>query len=456
MYKTVYRLVRWNDWMGRALAKRLTPTGAVVLVCWLIAGLVGLDTNRTLAYQIFTLLTALMSCALLASKFTRLRFQARRNLPRFGTVDTPLKYQLSLYNATVRAQTGWQVVETVVDAYPSFAEFCQIAQSLRQKQPGDTWHNRRFYPRWFQYVALQQRVVLNPSDLPVLQPQRSTEVIVELLPVRRGLLQLKGVTVTCPDPLGLVKARRTVAAPQSILILPKLYQLPPITLPSLRRYQSGGVALSSAVGDSEEFRALRDYRPEDSPRKIHWKSWAKVGKPVVKESLDEYFTRHALILDTFVGATQPWLGMNELLEEAVSVAASFACEVQTQESLLDLMFIGTEAHCFTSGRGLGQTHHLLEILAAVTPTTEPSFHALTSQVLSRAAELSGCICIFLSWDKDRKNLLRHLEQLRIPTQVWLLTREGIGSVTPPLLENPLPDNVHVLRLGHIQAGLMSS
>ena len=44
---------------------------------------------------------------------------------------------------------------------------------------------------------------------------------------------------------------------------------------------------------------------------------------------------HALVLDTFTDEPH-----SEIFEEAVSVAASFACTVLTQESLLDLLFVG--------------------------------------------------------------------------------------------------------------------
>ena len=80
--------------------------------------------------------------------------------------------------------------------------------------------------------------------------------------------------------------------------------------------------------------SLRDYRPGDPLRRVHWRSYAKTGEPVVKEFQDEYFTRHALILDTFAVP-----GGDEAFEEAVSVAASFACTLLTQESLLDLLFL---------------------------------------------------------------------------------------------------------------------
>ena len=134
------------------------------------------------------------------------------------------------------------------------------------------------------------------------------------------MLRFVGVTLARPDPLGLFRALVNQPAPQSALILPKRYPLPPIALPGAMKYQQGGVALASNVGRSEEFVALREYRRGDPWRHIHWRSWAKTGKPIVKEFEDEFFVRHALVLDTFTD--QPH---EDQFEEAVSVAASFAC-----------------------------------------------------------------------------------------------------------------------------------
>src|SRR5438105_4840024 len=92
------------------------------------------------------------------------------------------------------------------------------------------------------------------------------------------------------------------------------------------------------------------------------------GKPVVREFEDEFFVRHALVLDTFIDLPQ-----SELFEEAVSVAASFACSVRTQESLLDLLFVGPESYCFTAGRSLGFSDQMLQILAGVQTCLEQRF-----------------------------------------------------------------------------------
>src|SRR5262249_52154644 len=162
--------------------------------------------------------------------------------------------------------------------------------------------------------------------------------------------------------LNLFRGFARVSLPQTVLILPKRYPLPEFALPGTHKYQQGGVAFAASVGESEEFVSLRDYRPGDPLRHVHWRSSARTGRLVVKEFEDEFFVRHALVLDTFATPEQ---GL--AFEEAVSVAASFVSTVETQESLLDLMFVGAQAVCCTTGRGVSNAEHALGILASVQP-----------------------------------------------------------------------------------------
>jgi uncharacterized protein (DUF58 family) len=211
------------------------------------------------------------------------------------------------------------------------------------------------------------------------------------------------------------------------------------------------------VGDSEEFISMRDYRPGDPLRKIHWKSWAKIDKPVVKEFQDEFFVRHALVLDTFQKEA-----FSDHFEEAVSVAASYTCSIQTQESLLDLMFVGPKAYCFTAGRGLANTARMLEILASVTPCRDKTFSYLTPIVMNRAPLLSGCICILLSWNRERRELVRFLKSRGLPLMVFLIASQHTGNripeIDPPInghLTDDRPERFHILKPGNIQKGLLT-
>lgn len=182
-------------------------------------------------------------------------------------------------------------------------------------------------------------------------------------------------------------------------------------------------------------------------RKIHWKSWAKVGKPIVKEERDEFFVRHALILDNFQQEKY-----SQVLEEAISVAASFAGEVQTKESLLDLMFVGTEAYCFTFGRGLSHTDKMLEILASVVPCQDKKFEEITPVVMNKAQILSGCICVFVAWDDSRNKLVNYLIKMNIPTLVLILVDDKDKLDLKPPADGLI--RFQVLELGKIEEGLM--
>lgn len=386
---------------------------------------------------------------MISSRRFRFRYHAVRMLPKFATVGIPLKYRLVIQNRTNRRQTSLKLLENFADPRPSLTEFVNSQKPDEGKQ--NIIDLNLGYDLWLWLIRRKQKGTAKPINLPPLAPKSKTEVIGEITPLYRGVIRLVGLTVIRPDPFDLFNACVTIALPQSLIVLPKLYNLPEIELPGLRRYQSGGVALASSVGDSEEFRSLREYRPGDSLRKIHWKSWAKVGKPIVKEEQDEFFVRHALILDTFTSVKY-----SEVLEEAIAIAASFACEVQTQESLLDLMFVGHEAYCFTFGRGLSHTDRMLEILASVVACPDKSFASLTPVILERVSLLSGCICIFLCWDDERKNLVNYLKTIGIHLLVLIVT-ENADVLDNSQIESMSDDvaRFKVLPLGKVQEELIS-
>jgi len=204
-------------------------------------------------------------------------------------------------------------------------------------------------------------------------------------------------------------------APQSCLVLPKHYPIKPLTLPGQRKYQAGGVAQANSVGNTSEFMSLRDYQRGDPLNSIHWKSFAKHGKPIVREYQDEYFVRRVLLLDTFADGAAL-----EQFEAAVSVAASIAASERQHEALLDLMFVGLQIYCFTAGRGVDQLAHLQEILAAVQTAEQGSFAQLQQAVLARAGLCSSLVCVLMHWDQARQDFIRQLTAQGLPVAVFLL------------------------------------
>lgn len=411
-----YRLFRSTASFQYRFGRRFTGAGKLVLGALGAAAMIGFDTNRTVGYQAFTFLVALLLLALAWSFRFRGRLTVRRVLPRFVTAGEPGWYRLVVRNGTRRRQRGLVLLENLADPRPSFEEFTTAREPGEERR---NWFDRTVgYPRWEWLLERNRSAHIEPQPLPSLPPGDAGEVRVPLRAARRGRLDFTGVTIARPDPFGLVNALATLGLPQSLLVLPKRYAMPDLALPGTRKYQPGGVALASSVGDSEEFVALRDYRPGDPVRRIHWKSLARVGKPVVKEYQDEFFVRHALVLDTFA-AHEP----SDAFEEAVSVAASVACSIRTQDALLDLLFVGPETYCFTAGRGLGDVDRMLEVLASVRACRDKPFRALHHAVLERRAALSGAICVLLAWDEPRREFIGELRALGTPARVFVVTEK---------------------------------
>ena len=435
LYYRVYRLASsFGYWFGR----RFTQAGMIALGGLALTAGMGIDTEQALAYQTFALLGCLLASGMLSALFFRGHFAVRRSLPRFASVGEPLTYSIGVRNQTAKPQRGLEVLENLADPRPPLAAFRAQLHASRQ--------TRSFTLAKTPSRRSRRATALREQPLPDLPPGGEAEARMELTPLKRGPLRFTGVTVARPDPLGLFRAFVVVPLAHTVLVLPKRYPLPPLALPGTRHYQQGGVALASAVGQSEEFVALRDYRRGDPWRHVHWKSWAKTGRLIVKEFQDEFFVRHALILDTFTGADHA-----EVFEEAVSIAASFACALGTQESLLDLMFVGPQAFCFTAGRGLAHADQILEILASVSVCREQPFRALRELVVDHVAAVSGCVCVFVAWDEPRRELVRELRALGLPLLVLVVTADGATLDPGPMKDQP--ERFHALTAGRIEAGL---
>jgi len=420
--------------------RRVTRTGWMMLCGTVAAAALGADTNASHSYQTFSVLGCLVLAAALCTPFGRPRLGLERILPKFGSVGERLRYRIVVRNRGHRPQNALKLIEDLPDPRPSFEEFARIPEPGEEQR---NWIDRTYgYYRWRWLMARNLRAHIPEVAAPDLAPGGEGVIAAELTPVRRGVLRLIGTTVACPDPFGLFRSLQTIPGAESILILPKRHPMPGFELPGGMKYQLGGVSLASSVGESEEFVSLREYRPGDPLRRMHWKSFAKLGKPIIKEYQEEFFVRHALILDTFGNSRE-----EEVFEAAVSIAASLACTIQNQDSLLDLMFVGPEAYCFTSGRGVGHVEQMLEILASVQMCREKNIGALEHLVLTHAAELSGCLCVFLSWDPDRQRLVKGLLARNVPLRVLVVTT-GADTLPAGVMEAQA-GHFHVLPVGRV-------
>ncbi|MCW5211973.1 DUF58 domain-containing protein [Desulfobulbus sp. TB] len=441
----LYTSYNFLDGISSWRKQRFTAVGLLLLAILAFSAGIGLSPRSSTIYQIFSLALPFLLVSFLFSFFFRVSITIDRKLPKFAQANEPLTYSVQVRNHTAKQQKGLYINEQFGDPRPTFEEFIRTREPEEDKR--NLWDRKTMVYRWMWLVAKNRQAKAKEQALPSLPPHGKEQIRVEVLPLHRGYLELTGITLSRPDPFGLFKACRFLPCYQRVLILPKRYQLPELDLPGSHRHQPGGVALASSVGNSDEFVSLREYRSGDPLRRIHWKSWAKTGKLIVKNYQDEFFVRHGLVLDTF--QEQPH---SRAFEEAVSLAASFVSTVESQESLLDLMFVGNQAYCFSSGRGLSHTESMMEILACVQPCHDQPFSELSSLLLDHASRVSGCICILLAWDEERQEMVKKLQGLGVPLKVIVVT-EQVEAVGDPGPMQSDAENFHVLAAGEMEKGV---
>ncbi|MSQ53187.1 MAG: DUF58 domain-containing protein [Betaproteobacteria bacterium] len=434
-YYSYRRFSRFSHWYER----RFTGIGRLAMAATVAFAIFGIDTEQTMAYQGFTYLMSLMLLAIAASFMFRARFEVTRDLPRFATAGEPLEYRLRVRKLGKGEERGLTLFEDLEFSYPTREEFNHAREPGAKRNRID--EAMGFY-LWSWLLAERRNGEVESMEVPTVAAGGEVAVSMRMTARRRGVVRFAGSSIARTDPLRLCRALIRAPAPQSVLVLPRRYRLPPITLPGQRRYQPGGVALAASSGDSEEFFGLRDYQPGDPMQRIHWRSFARVGQPIVKEFQTEFFERHALALDTVFSEAG-----EQVFEEAVSVAASFVYTLDTQECLLDMLFVGEQTHVYTAGRGLLRTEHLLEVLAGVRMAEGDGLERLGAAVRERRGELSSCILVLAGWDEARRALVDSLRRDGLNLLVLAVVGNDIG------IEASL--GIRRLRAGQVQQDLLA-
>ena len=176
---------------------------------------------------------------------------------------------------------------------------------------------------------------------------------------RRGRHRLTGMRLATKFPFGLVQKSREVANAAEVIVYPALVPVSPGVLRGLPVRPGGSQQrLRSRDGD---FFGLRDFRPGDDPRDIHWRTTARRGVPFVRENEDDEGLEATVVLDNAAGAAP------EAFEAAVSQAASYALELLGRGFRVALVLRGATLAADT---GPAQATRILRTLALVEPAAE--------------------------------------------------------------------------------------
>jgi len=236
--------------------------------------------------------------------------------------------------------------------------------------------------------------------LPRLNKGKRTRWVYEVLAPGRGAYHWQPVRVSTGYPLGLASRRVFHSAPETTWVLPRLGYLhlgrlramlrqrmmpPPATRGKGRR----------TPGAQADFCGLREFRPGDSPRWIHWRTTARVGLLMVREFEDPPLEQLTLIVEAEWPAASGNLRKSRYgpLERTLSLAATICWRWPSQPGAGVVLAIADVRPRIVKPRN-SPSHVLdcLEALAQVEGSPQPAGEELLD-LLTRGSLPAGPVLV---------------------------------------------------------------
>jgi uncharacterized protein (DUF58 family) len=172
---------------------------------------------------------------------------------------------------------------------------------------------------------------------------------------RRGRQRLPGLRLVTRFPFGLFVKTSRPMLDEEIVVFPAVKPLAPA---QRRELAAGSAGPLPRRGRGHDLYNLRDYRPGDDRRLIHWRSSARTGTLTVRETQAETARDVRITLTGGIRAS-------ERLEAGISEAASLATYLLGTGAAVELT---GPAVYVPAGRGRAHRRRLLTALALYDPT----------------------------------------------------------------------------------------
>jgi len=353
--------------------RAFTREGRWLFVAALVTGAFAVDVAHTQVYLLFSVLLSVMLASLIVSRSLRLPDLSLR-------VHAPSR--------------------VFVGAEASFVVECA------RTAPGPSTTPLRvegpflpYFGRWLMRAAPMADVGFGASSSVILKARFS----------ERGDLTLGRFRVSALVPLGLASGPPLQSAPVRLRVVPRPANVLRLGVALTTRHQPGGVALASKTGESMDLRGVRPYRKGDRIRDLSARTWARTGKPAVREYQEEYFTRVGVVLDCVAPKKRSARSENTF-EAAVSLTAGVVAHLGRGDALVDLLVTGGEIHALTLGRSLGFLEQALDHLAEAEIAARVDRARLLALLAPYLTRLSAVVMVVDGWDEAREAFLRAVEK----------------------------------------------
>jgi uncharacterized protein (DUF58 family) len=228
---------------------------------------------------------------------------------------------------------------------------------------------------------------------------------------RRGTYRFGPLRLSTRFPLGLVRGQVTLPAKAELIVAPRIGRLLPAWANLIEAEQLGDQQRHPQRGISDgDYYGLRPWQTGDSLRWIHWRTTAKLGRPIVRQFERRKSRDVAIVLDPWLPAS-PTSSDEAIVELAISMAASALHDISLRgHARLTLALAGRQAECFTGPASPPFCQELLAKLAIAPASQKTSLTAAIQQAIE-AAPHGSCLVVISSRAASDPSLLAAEEEI---------------------------------------------
>jgi uncharacterized protein (DUF58 family) len=336
----------------------------------------------------------------------------RRRLPSQAVAGAPLTVDITIENPRWWMSSWMLRVEDWVEG-----GFRVHDPGFRAEGRESGGREKGFRSRWRWLSSDKTRTEAFLSHVPARGKATGTY---RLTLHRRGRYRFGPLRISTRFPLGLVWGRMTLPEDGELVVAPRIGRLLPGWAELLeaelvgdqRRHPQRGVAEGDYYG-------LRPWQSGDSMRWVHWRTTARLGRPIVRQFERRRTPDVAIVLDPWL-PPRPTERDEGLLELAISVAATAVADIAARgHSRLTFAVAGPQPHCWSGPASALFCQEVLDQLAELAPRGTG-----LAEALSRALEeapTGARLIVISSRPADDPSLAGASAELPIdPAQVaWL-------------------------------------
>ncbi len=324
---------------GKAMLGRITRSGLVMLVIFMLLVLSAMNTGENLLYIVFAGVFGMLFLSVIAARWSLRRVSLRRNAPHAVFRDETFAYTAHIEN------------------------------------------HKRFMP------ALSLRIEQDgaPSGYVMRVPAgHQADVAATYRFKKRGVYNLPPSNLVTAFPFGFLELRRRYQDSVEVLVYPRIR---PARINAIERASGRQFVPSRTQGDGDEFFSLREYMRGDDLRLVVWRISARLGVWMVREMGVGNARVVTFVMDTRRVATPDF---DERFEEVIEIAASLMITLLHRQYRVGIL--APDVH-IPVGRGAGHEQRILDCMARIMPVTEDAYPDFEARAQRMTNEPTRLICV---------------------------------------------------------------